>query len=241
MNTNERTELFDHLKILLPAQLQELCFKCGLHTNYLEQNASAVKIAIDLYNFAENNGKLDTLARLSGFQPPSNPSVTKTFLNKLPESDAPFLGRSRELALLNQAWQAKGLLVLVAWGGVGKTRLVARWLDGLSKRGWAGAARVYAWSFYSQGAAEDRQVSADAFVDHALCWFGNRDALTDLFAKTERLAELLQAQPSLLILEGLEPLQHPLGTHDGEVKDKAQVFLQPRSVGTRKEKYPFLG
>jgi len=49
-------------------------------------------------------------------------------------------------------------------GGVGKTLLVQQWLQRLQRRKWFGVQRVYAWSFGSQGAKEDRQASEDAFV-----------------------------------------------------------------------------
>ena len=40
---------------------------------------------------------------------------------------------------------------------------------------WRGAERVFGWSFYSQGAAEGRQASADPFIAAALRWFGDPD------------------------------------------------------------------
>jgi len=56
----------------------------------------------------------------------------------------------------------------VAWGGVGKTSLVNRWLNHMENDNYRGAKRVYAWSFYSQGAEEGKQASADEFLQETL-------------------------------------------------------------------------
>ena len=67
------------------------------------------------------------------------------------------------------------VMTLVAWGGVGKSALVNKWLTQMARDNYRGAERVYGWSFYSQGAAEGRQVSADQFIAAALAWFGDPD------------------------------------------------------------------
>jgi len=83
-----------------------------------------------------------------------------------------------------------------------------------------GAERVYGWSFYSQGAAEGKQVSADPFIASALEWFGDPDPTRGSpWDKGERLAELVRKQRTLLILDGLEPLQYPPGELGGRLKD----------------------
>ncbi len=53
--------------------------------------------------------------------------------------------------------------------------MVNEWLNRLERDNYRGAERAYGWSFYSQGAAVDRQVSADEFIAHALAWFGDAD------------------------------------------------------------------
>ena len=49
------------------------------------------------------------------------------------------------MAYLDEAWDSATTTVvsLVAWGGVGKSALVNRWLEGLKKQGWGGAERVF--------------------------------------------------------------------------------------------------
>lgn len=149
-------------------------------------------------------------------------------MHRLPTSDACLFGREQELEDLDLAWGKAGAnaVVLVAQGGVGKTALVHAWAADLGSAGWPGAARAFAWSFYRQGAGEGRQASSDLFIDTALRWFGDEDPTAgDPWAKGERLAGLVRQEPTLLVLDGMEPLQHPPGPSAGEVKDPALSVL----------------
>jgi hypothetical protein len=124
--------------------------------------------------------------------------------------------------MLDTAWEnhRTNVISLVAWGGVGKTALVNKWLLQMGEEDYRGAERVYGWSFHSQGAAEGKQVSADQFIAAALDWFGDPDPTKGSpWDRGERLAELVRKQRTLLILDGLEPLQYPPGEMEGRLKD----------------------
>ena len=132
--------------------------------------------------------------------------------------------RSAQDALLTNA--ERNVLTLVAWGGVGKTALVNKWLSLMAADNYRGAERVYGWSFYSQGAAEGRQVSADQFIAAALKWFGDPDPTQGSpWDKGERLAELIRQSRTLLVLDGVEPLQNPPPVETGRLKDPALSTL----------------
>ena len=149
----------------------------------------------------------------------------KISIAKLPSTSADLFGREKELAALDAAWNDPriNVLSLVAWGGVGKTALVNRWRLQFAQDNYRGAERVYGWSFYSQGAAEGRQVFADPFIAAALTWFGDPDPTAGSpWDKGERLAELVKRQRTLLILDGLEPLQDP---PTGKIKDRGLCSL----------------
>ncbi|RTK99167.1 MAG: hypothetical protein EKK65_09875, partial [Lysobacterales bacterium] len=143
-------------------------------------------------------------------------------ITHLPDATPDFLGRTAELATLDEAWtdaEATDALVLVAPGGTGKSSLVRRWLEGMKRERWKGAARVFGWSFYSQGTAEDRQASEEPFFAAALAFFGVTVAATaSIWDKAAALARAVRAQRTLLILDGLEPLQYPPGPMAGELK-----------------------
>jgi tetratricopeptide (TPR) repeat protein len=151
-------------------------------------------------------------------------SPDKVSLAKLPSTSPDLFGREAELAALDAAWDDEHthVLTLVAWGGVGKTALVNKWLTNMERDNYRGAQRVFGWSFYSQGAAEGRQVSADPFIAAALAWFGDADPTAGSpWDKGQRLADLVKAQRTLLILDGLEPLQNPPPVETGHIEDPA--------------------
>ncbi|MEM9557417.1 MAG: tetratricopeptide repeat protein [Acidobacteriota bacterium] len=146
--------------------------------------------------------------------------------SRLPTAPEHLIGRDDELTLLDDAWTdpTTRVFTLVAWGGVGKTSLVAWWAAHLTLRGYDGA-DVFDWSFYSQGSRDQTSATADRFLDRALRFFGD-DAMADSarspHEKGARLAALVARRKTLLVLDGLEPLQHgeksPLS---GELKDPA--------------------
>ncbi len=114
--------------------------------------------------------------------------------------------------------------MFVAWGGVGKTSLVADWLLGFVKHDWAGVDAFFDWSFYSQGTQDQSTANSGLFIDAALRHFGDRD-IADSPApaddKATRLAQRVAEQRTLLVLDGVEPLQHPSrpGQMEGRFKD----------------------
>ena len=153
-------------------------------------------------------------------------SGIEIFLSRMPVTDAAVFGREGEIDLLDKAWN-KGetnIVTLIAWGGVGKTALVNHWLNRMSTNCFRGAERVYAWSFYSQGAAEGKQASADEFMQETLRWFGDPDPTAGAPEdKGRRLAGLVRKSKTLLILDGMEPLQYPPskdGSMTGQLKDR---------------------
>ncbi|HXP86281.1 MAG TPA: hypothetical protein VN841_16260 [Bryobacteraceae bacterium] len=162
---------------------------------------------------------------------PADP--TKVSVAKLPTVNPLLIGREHELKQLDAAWGTPEkpnpnirLVSIVAYGGVGKTSLALNWWHARACQGAPGAQRVLGWSFYSQGAAEDRQASADPFLDHALRqWFSLDNPPQDSWQRGEKLAGLLRQERTLLILDGLEPIQFPPGPQHGRLKDPGMVAL----------------
>ena len=122
-----------------------------------------------------------------------------------------FVGRQDELAALDRAWgEGARIFALHAEGGAGKTRVVVEWLRQMRDAGWRGARRVFVHSFYSQGSDERRNASSELFFEQALAHFGYRgEPITQADEKGRTLARLLVEHHGLLVLDGLEPLQHP--------------------------------
>ncbi|HYX26522.1 MAG TPA: TIR domain-containing protein [Thermoanaerobaculia bacterium] len=148
-------------------------------------------------------------------------------LGRLPTIGPEFVGREAEMDRLDAAWDdpATRVVTLVAFGGVGKSALVSRWLDRRAAAAWPGVRRALDWSFYSQG-TEERVASADRFLDHALTFFGDPDPKAGSPRDHGvRLAELVRREKTLLVLDGIEPLQHPPGPLAGRLRDPGLAAL----------------
>lgn len=159
--------------------------------------------------------------------PSKPPSPDKIQITKLPYTNSHLFGREKELDMMDDAWnEGVKILVLKAMGGTGKTALLKHWLDQFVVDDFRGAQAVFTWSFYSQGSAENKQTSTDDFFESALRFFGYTDeALPAPHERGIKLARLVAAHRTLLILDGLEPLQHPVGIFRGELKDQSLKAL----------------
>ena len=83
------------------------------------------------------------------------------------------------------------------------------------------------WSFYSQGSKE-RATAADEFLDWALAKLGVKLETTRASVKGEAIAEALMTRRALLVLDGVEPLQHGPGSQAGQLKDQGLRALLRR-------------
>ena len=150
---------------------------------------------------------------------------------------AELIGREHELKLLDDALDkmARGdqnrprILIFVGAGGEGKTSLVAKWAAAIAHREWDGCDAVLAWSFYSQGSSEYVAASSDLFLAEALRFFGDSDTAASAlssFERGRRLGQLVGEKRTLLILDGIEPLQYAPGTpNNAGLRDEAIAFL----------------
>ena len=165
----------------------------------------------------------------------SAPEPARIAESRLTHSAELLIGREVELARLDEAWRehAQHVLIIRGIGGEGKTSLVAEWTKRLARhahRAYDGA-DYFDWSFYSQGTRDQATASSDAFIAAALGFFGDEEgrALANSPAsgrdKAERLLFYLRRKPALLVLDGLEPLQHPPGPLAGHLRDHAMACL----------------
>ncbi len=144
-------------------------------------------------------------------------------LRRLPGEPSKLFGRDEALGWLDAAYEdsATGVLALHGFGGVGKSALVRHWLETRFSGMKDGAPRFLGVSFYSQGTREQAG-SSDQFLIQALETFGEQNAgQKSLWDRGQRLAELVAAEPTVLVLDGVEPLQYGPGPHkmEGQLKD----------------------
>jgi tetratricopeptide (TPR) repeat protein len=157
--------------------------------------------------------------------------------SRLPVTGDDLFGRAQELAFLDRAWEAPDtqIVSLVGWGGVGKSTLINRWIRRMAENNYRGARHVYSWSFHSQGVA-DHVGSADQFIAAALKRFGDPAAVEGSpWERGERLARRVSEQRSLLILDGLEPLQSAFREERGRITDPALATMLSRLPMMRNE------
>ncbi|MDD5392523.1 MAG: hypothetical protein PHE17_05850 [Thiothrix sp.] len=150
----------------------------------------------------------------------ATPTPSNIRIDRLPTVQGEFFGREAELQLLNDAWTngKTNIIQFIAPGGTGKTKMLRYWLDQVRPE------KLIAWSFYSQGASEEKQPSATLFYNLLFDLLDPSKTVTDFANQPEKmgeyLADLLRQQNCLLILDGFEPLQHSSAVLRGELKDR---------------------
>ena len=168
-------------------------------------------------------------------EPPRKPewpplTAARVDFSHLPQTGSALFGRDEELDFLDKTWAALGqpdtaatrVLAFKAQGGVGKSALINRWLSEMTRDNFRGATRVFGWSFYSQGVREQGAASADIFMAAALRFFGDETMAgspASAWDKGARLAQLIGAERTLLVLDGMEPLQSAHWVDRGKLRD----------------------
>ena len=168
-----------------------------------------------------------TASRVGTRKPRARVGPKKISIARLPVTGSDLFGREEDVAFLNVAWsnQQVNVVTIVAWAGVGKSTLVNHWLRRMAAEHYRSAERVFGWSFYRQGTSGSTS-SADEFLDAALTWFGDPDPrLGTAWEKGERLAKLVGHRRTLLVLDGLEPLQNPPGAQEGRLREPSLQAL----------------
>ena len=160
-------------------------------------------------------------------RPPARLGPKKISVAGLPITGSAVFGREEDVTFLDEAWSNRhtNIVTIVAWAGVGKSTLVNHWLRGIGAEHYRSAQLVFGWSFYRQGTSGGTS-SADEFIEAALAWFGDPDPrIGTAWEKGERLAKLIAHRRTLLVLDGLEPLQNPPGPQEGRLRDPSLQAL----------------
>lgn len=176
-------------------------------------------------NFLDFHHTVVLLEQGETLPPPAPEPLRDARINiaHLPRCGMRIIGRSSQIAQLNDALYEKkrSLIALVAPAGIGKSALVEGWLESLHPH-YGAASKIFGWSFYSQG-EESPQTRSIFFFNQILPWLGHEGALPN--SDEERataLAKRLQSVRTLLILDGIEPLQHnPASPDPDRVGDPA--------------------
>lgn len=133
--------------------------------------------------------------------------------------DPNFVGRRKEIELLNDAWDSHRIhfASVIAWGGFGKSVLVRQWLEEInySSSRTRKPEKVFWWSFYQNN-------SVEAFLETAItCLNLNKKFKTPPHIEEglDILISLLGRSRSILVLDGFEDLQYSqAGDYFGKCK-----------------------
>jgi hypothetical protein len=176
------------------------------------------------------------VSHIGSRKPTVRPAPKKISIARLPVTGSDIFGREEDITFLDRAWENKDINVvtIAAWAGVGKSTLVNHWLRRMAAEKYRSAQLVFGWSFYRQGTSSGTS-SADEFLDAALHWFGDPDPrLGTAWEKGERLAKLVAHHRTLLVLDGLEPLQNPPGSQEGRLREPSlQALLRELAAFNR--------
>jgi tetratricopeptide (TPR) repeat protein len=144
------------------------------------------------------------------------------------QSGQVLIGRDNELHQLDDALknQLTKIVCVTAGGGFGKSALVKEWLKSQAEHEYGENVKsVYGYSFYKQGFEEGSAGPVRPFFEDLLlkltdCSAAELEKLPEPELVRQALAHL-RANPTLIVLDGLEPNQSPQHT------DNAGDILQP--------------
>jgi len=148
---------------------------------------------------------------------------------RLPASSANMIGRTAETELLTRSWLSGqvNIIAVGGWGGAGKTTVVANWLAEMATYKYHGSDFVFAWSFDGQSDGE-QWATSDQFFDTIIRFLGvESGGFSTTWERCREATSRLQRSRALLILDGLERLQHPPGPLEGTFRERVmQMFLR---------------
>jgi hypothetical protein len=221
---------------LIPIVLRDVTFPPLLapYKRLMATNTTPAQAAAAIVAAVKKPEEIKEREALRGTQPnQSARQLVYVHTTLLPETGYKRLvGREAELKRLDETWlDAKiNILSLVAEGGAGKSALVNEWIKRMQAHDYPGADVVLGWSFFSQGT--ERATSAEGFLNWALEKLGIALATANASAKADAIAEAMMRRRVLLLLDGVEPLQHGPGLQLGQLKDLGLRSLLRRFAAT---------
>jgi predicted ATPase len=243
----QRKKLHEALLDAFPTQAalaKLLSFELDVNLAAVAGGGALDAVVLALIEWAESQGRTEELIQAARATAPLNNLLQQvnqdilaqteadqhslslqTLLQWLPVANEKLFGREEELRWLDDCFKnpALGILVLTGFGGVGKTALVRHWLTTRFSSGTEAPSQVIfiGCSFFSQGTRE-RAGTSDQFLYESLRSLGDPDPTKgSAWIRAKRLASYAAREPTILVLDGLEPLQYGPGQRDleGRLKD----------------------
>jgi tetratricopeptide (TPR) repeat protein len=200
-------------------------------------------VRLEIFDLSEEAARAEILRALVPMQKPApafpgaksatpRPALTtgpRVDVWRLASTPSHMVGRTAESEALTRAWLSgnDNVVSVVGWGGAGKTTLIANWLAEMAAYRYHGAENVFAWSFDGQFDGEN-WVTSDQFFD-ALIRFLDIEGVSSstTWERCREATHRLQQSKSLIILDGLERIQHPPGALEGTFRERVmQMFIR---------------
>ncbi len=152
----------------------------------------------------------------------------RIFRNNLTQAGGELLGRESELKRLDEAWNhgAANVIQIAGIGGVGKSALLGAWLAAMETDAYRNAETVFLWSFHHGCGSAGGAPSTELFFSRALSAFaGAKFENDDPESRVLRLLREIRKCRTLLVLDGVQNLQHCYGPNFGQFADPAFALL----------------
>ena len=131
----------------------------------------------------------------------------RIFHNDLPATSEKLFGREVELAFLNEAWDqcAANVIQITGVAGVGKSRLINEWLEGMDACSYRGAETVFTWSFHNGSGARSNTAPFELFLSRAQSMLGDAVVVRDdSEGQVMSLVQAIRQSRTLLVLDGIQ-------------------------------------
>ena len=160
----------------------------------------------------------------------------QVFHHHLPAPSELLPGREAELNALSEAWNpgVANIVQITGVAGVGKTSLIHEWLSRMDADNYRDAEIVLSWSFHpGYGAQISKEPSKEpaygaamAFIDWALSLLDESGSgEDDPETRVMGLVRLIRSSRVLLVLDGVQHLQHAYGPGFGQFSDPALALF----------------
>lgn len=247
LTKDQRKRLHEALLDAFPTQAilaKLLSFELDVNLAVVAGNGPLDGVVLNVIEWADSQGRTEDLINAARATVPLNTLLQEVaseilsqddettsglsleaLLQWLPVADDKLFGREEELEWLDKCFHDPliRVVVLTAFGGVGKTALVRHWLKTRFGSAPPNSPRFVfiGCSFFSQG-TRDRAGTSDQFLYDSLKLLGDPDPTKgSAWIRAKRLATYASREPTILVLDGVEPLQYGIGRDDleGRFKD----------------------
>ena len=160
-------------------------------------------------------------------KPPKRLGPEKISVARLPVTGSDVFGREEDVAFLNDAWASEhvNVVTIVAWAGVGKSTLVNHWLGRMAAEHYRSAELILVGPSTDRAAVGALRPQMN-FLMRLSTGLEIRIHGSEQSRRGRKIGEAGRGpRRTLLVLDGLEPLQNPPGPQEGRLREPSLQAL----------------